>query len=221
MRDPANGARRYILLTIRFSFGLNPVIGVNMAQRRFHYEQAFEHYLRANRIPYVAVDEAKKSLLPATATGDTIIPIKLKSFDFVVYAADRNLLVDVKGRMFGSVTAKTSLSNRRLESWVTLDDVDSLHRWQELFGSDFEATFVFAYCLRQQPPDALFEECFSHNGKWYALREAPLAEYREQMVTRSERWKTVHLPSGAFARISRPFSARREGAASGGGSGGP
>ena len=30
-----------------------------MAQRRFHYEQAFEHYLRANRAPYVAVDEAK------------------------------------------------------------------------------------------------------------------------------------------------------------------
>ena len=35
-----------------------------MAQRRFHYVQAFEHYLRANRIPYVAVDEAKKSLIP-------------------------------------------------------------------------------------------------------------------------------------------------------------
>ena len=35
-----------------------------MAQRRFHYEQAFEHYLRANRIPYVAVDEAKKALMP-------------------------------------------------------------------------------------------------------------------------------------------------------------
>ena len=33
-----------------------------MAQRRFHYELAFEHYLRAKAIPYVAVDEAKRSL---------------------------------------------------------------------------------------------------------------------------------------------------------------
>ena len=33
-----------------------------MTQRRFHYEQAFEHYLRANAIPYVAVDEAKRAL---------------------------------------------------------------------------------------------------------------------------------------------------------------
>ena len=36
-----------------------------MAQRRFHYEQAFEHFLRANRVPYLVVDEAKKTLLPA------------------------------------------------------------------------------------------------------------------------------------------------------------
>jgi hypothetical protein len=38
-----------------------------MAQRRFHYEQAFEHYLRATRTPYIAVDEAKKALVPETA----------------------------------------------------------------------------------------------------------------------------------------------------------
>lgn len=30
--------------------------------RRFHYDRAFEHYLRANRVPYVAVDEAKRAL---------------------------------------------------------------------------------------------------------------------------------------------------------------
>ena len=38
-----------------------------VAQRRFHYEQAFEHYLRANRVPYVAVDEAKKALAEVQA----------------------------------------------------------------------------------------------------------------------------------------------------------
>ena len=40
-----------------------------MAQRRHHYEAAFEGYLRQRRIPYVAVDEAKKSLLPGSPAG--------------------------------------------------------------------------------------------------------------------------------------------------------
>src|SRR5262245_33635932 len=106
-----------------------------MAQRRFHYEQAFEHYLRSNRVPYVAVDEAKKALAPA-GRG----PSSLKSFDFVVYAPQRNLLIDVKGRMFGRGRAKpqaggeaervirssSSTTSRggggHYESWVTRDD---------------------------------------------------------------------------------------------------
>jgi hypothetical protein len=183
-----------------------------VAQRRFHYEQAFEHYLRANRVPYVAVDEAKKALMPAAAkqkaakSVDTVTA--LKSFDFVVYAPHGNLLVDVKGRMFGSGKAATSTSNRRYESWVTQDDVDSLQQWQKLFGADFTAVFVFAYCLRQQPPDALFDEVFAFGDKWYALREVNLADYVRDMVQRSERWQTVHVPGEAFSRISRPFLAR-------------
>ncbi len=182
-----------------------------MTQRRFHYEQAFEHYLRSNRIPYVAVDEAKKSLMPGNgppARHRTEAGRSLKSFDFVVYAADRNLLIDVKGRMFGRTGRDTSLCNRRFESWVTSDDVQSLEAWQELFGSGFEATFIFSYCLRQQPPDALFEEVYMYNDRWYALREVTLRDYREAMVPRSPKWKTVHVPGEAFARISRPFSAR-------------
>jgi len=181
-----------------------------MAQRRFHYEQAFEHYLRANRVPYVAVDEAKKTLLakgPATAS--------LKSFDFVVYGAGRNLLVDVKGRMYGGKGGSTT-SNRRYENWVTEDDVKGMTAWQELFGREFEAVFVFMYCLRQQPPDALFEEIFSHGDRWYTLWEAPLAAYREAMVLRSRRWGTVHVPSEAFGRIRRPFSVRGGGVRGGG-----
>lgn len=179
-----------------------------MAQRRFHYEQAFEHYLRANRVPYVAVDEAKKTLMPQTAEHPD--ESSIKSFDFVVYTPEqqRNLLVDVKGRMFGSSASASSISNRRLESWVTRDDVSGLDRWQGLFGSNFQATFVFAYCLRQQPPDALFEELFSYGNRWYALREVSLSEYRRAMVTRSVRWGTVHVPREQFNRISRPFSLR-------------
>ncbi len=74
-----------------------------MAQRRHHYERAFENYLRSRRIPYIAVDEAKKTLLPERAhlrvesdSGDA--GLTLKSFDFVIYGERCNFLVDVKGR---------------------------------------------------------------------------------------------------------------------------
>ena len=168
-----------------------------MAQRRFHYEQAFEHYLRANRVPYVAVDEAKKSLLPA---GEVLNSIK--SFDFVVYGPDRNLLLDVKGRKY------SSKSGRRLENWVTNDDIEGLSRWAELFGDGFEPTFVFVYWCEQQPRDALFEELFEYHGRWYALREALLSDYIKVMQVRSPKWGTVSIPTKTFDSISRPFSIR-------------
>ncbi len=169
-----------------------------MAQRRFHYEQAFEHYLRANRIPYVAVDEARKALLPA---GDAMPSIK--SFDFVVYGPNgRNLLLDVKGRKLAAG------SGRRLENWVTRDDVEGLDRWSRLFGPGFEATFLFMYWCERQPPDALFEEIFEFAGRWYALRETPLADYCRAMQPRSVRWDTLCVPAAEFQRISRPFSLR-------------
>jgi hypothetical protein len=203
--------------------------GERVAQRRFHYEQAFEHYLRANRVPYIAVDEARKSLLPVSRPRDAVAREvsacgggdvcggAIKSFDFVVYAPQRNLLVDVKGRMYGPppralrlrAGCRSSVSwGRRFESWVTMDDVEGMRRWQELFGREFEATFVFVYCLRKQPPDALFEEVFAWGPRWYALREVPLAEYEREMTPRSGKWRTVHIPADAFSRISRPFSAR-------------
>jgi hypothetical protein len=176
-----------------------------VAQRRFHYEQAFEHYLRANRAPYVAVDEAKKALIPAGDVGP-VPTASIKSFDFVVYAPRRNLLIDVKGRMFGR--ARSAAGHLHYDSWATLGDVDGLERWQRLFGPDFEAVFVFIYCLRQQPPDALFEEIFEFASRWYCMREVRTADYRSAMVPRSEKWGTVHLPAAAMRRLSRPFSIR-------------
>jgi len=186
-----------------------------MAQRGLHYEQAFEHYLRANRVPYVAVDEAKKALVPATRRGASAEAAggALKSFDFVVYTPQRHLLVDVKGRMFGVSGRGNPLSSRRYESWVTQDDVDSLGQWQKLFGPDFQAVFVFAYCLRQQPPDALYEEVFEFSQRWYALREVSVGDYTARMMQRSGSWGTVHLSAADFAAASRTFCLR-EGAAS-------
>ena len=66
-----------------------------MANRDNHYEAAFEEYLRGRGVPYVAVDEAKRSVL---SDGTSI-----KSLDFIVSSPHQvTWLVDVKGRRFPS-----------------------------------------------------------------------------------------------------------------------
>lgn len=192
-----------------------------MAQRRHHYEQAFEAYLRARRIPYVAVDEARKALLPpgavlAVPAPDGEAPVSLKSFDFVIYGRSCNLLLEVKGRRVSSPRTGPDRppghpprAQRRthLESWVTLEDIESLRRWETLFGAGFEAAFAFVYWCSEQPPDALFQEVFEHRGRWYAIRAVRLADYALSMRPRSVRWGTVHLAQAVYERISHPLTA--------------
>lgn len=166
--------------------------------RHHHYECAFEEFLRARRIPYVAVDEARKELLPSHHyLGTDRADPSLKSFDFVVYGGAGNLLIDIKGRR---------ASGRRLESWTTLEDVESLRRWEGLFGAGFEAAFVFLYASEEQPPDALFAEIMEYRGTWYALRVVLLRDYARVMKLRSQRWRTVDIPGNVFSRISHPFT---------------
>ncbi len=162
-----------------------------MVQRRFHYDQAFEHYLRSRSIPYVAVDEARKAL-----RGQ----VKLKNFDFVVYGeSGRNLLVDVKGRKHAGKTGN------QLHNWVTVDDVSDLRQWQTVFGEGFAAAFVFLYWCEAQPPDALFHEVFEYRERWYSVLGALVDDYEPLMTERSAKWRTVHVPAGPFGRISRPL----------------
>ena len=195
-----------------------------MAQRRHHYERAFEAYLRHRRVPYVAVDEAKRALLPEGTTtlrtdaaggaGQGVI----KSFDFVIYqdgaGRNQNLLVEIKGRKI----ARRVLAHRspdggllappprtRLENWVTSDDVESLRAWEGLFGDGFAAAIVFVYWCEEQPPDALFHEVFDFEGRWYAMRSVLISEYAKAMKVRSPRWRTVDLPAATFDRISQPL----------------
>ena len=166
-----------------------------MALRRHHYEQAFETYLRRRRIPYVAVDEAKKTLLPGGPVPES--GPALKSFDFVVYGRSGNVLAEVKGRR---------VRRSRMECWVTRDDVESLSRWEHLFGPGFDAAFVFVYWFDGQPPDALFQEVFTHADRWYALRTVRVGDYARAMRTRSRAWGTIDLSPAAFERLSAPFA---------------
>ena len=197
-----------------------------MAQRSVHYEAAFERYLRARKIPYIAVDEAKKTLFPhgvfggssrkgvgvrgAGVEGGEGIKGKagegegqresLKSFDFVIYGEGTNLLIEIKGRRAGA-----SLS-ARLENWVTHEDVQSLLRWEQLFGDGFEACFIFVYWFEAQPADALFEELLESEGMWYGLRAVPVRDYARVMRTRSQRWGTCDIARADFDAISVPFA---------------
>lgn len=182
-----------------------------MAQRRHQYERAFESFLRARRIPYVAVNEAKKAILPDRAALKIAGPDSartLKSFDFVIYGSVTNLLIEIKGRRL----ATTRPSHKpRLESWVTLEDIESLRTWKTLFGDGYEPVFVFVYQCLAQPPDGLFQEVFEHDRNWYMLRAVRLSDYLQHMRTRSPRWRTVHLPTDVFEAVSQPFTPSRSG----------
>lgn len=206
--------------------------GVEMGQRRHHYEHAFERYLRDSRIPYISVNEAKKSLLPDRArlttrsmsgrlapegsadgaiggkTDELEDPKKLKNFDFVVYGQGTNLLVEIKGRRLPAIRLKDgSPAKPRMESWVTMDDIEALTRWRMLFGPEFEPVFVFVYWCDDVPPDGLFVETIEDQGRWYTIRAITLEAYTSAMKVRSPRWRTMNLSSADFDALSSPFSA--------------
>src|SRR3989304_3992630 len=104
-----------------------------MANRDNHYEAAFEAYLRDRRLPYVAVDEGKRSLL---AGGESI-----KSLDFIVSSPGAvTWLVDVKGRRFPSGDEQ----KQYWKNWSPREDLKSLGQWEQLFGEGFRGLFLFA-----------------------------------------------------------------------------
>ena len=165
-----------------------------MAHRRFHYDRAFEHYLRANGIPYVAVDEAKRALAGRSER------IKLKSFDFVVYSnSGSNLLVDVKGRKHSGKTGKS------LQNWVTREDVRCLKQWSAIFGEGFASAFVFLFWCEVPPPDALFMEVFEFAERWYSVLAVKLDDYELHVRPRSAKWDTVAVPAEVFSRVAVPL----------------
>jgi len=155
-----------------------------------HYEAAFEDYLRRKGLPYIAVDEAKKALFAGA---------KLKSFDFVVYRPNgKNLLVDVKGR-------KLSVTRSSLQNWTTREDIDDLRQWQDVFGNDFCAMFLFMFHWPGTPETAPLKDLIFYQEKCYSMLAISVTDYREFMRQRSQAWGTVHLPTKEFRRLAKPF----------------
>ena len=161
-----------------------------------HYETAFEAYLRSRGVPYVAVDEAKRSVLSDGAS--------IKSLDFIVSSpGEVTWLVDVKGRRFPSGEE----TKQYWKNWSTRDDLVSMAQWEELFGASFRALFVFAYDVlgdRAPLPEA---QLFEYRENLYGFVAVRLSDYAASARIISPKWDTVAMPTAEFRRIARPLDA--------------
>lgn len=185
----------------------------SMVKCNNHYEAAFEAYLRVCRVPYVAVDEAKRSLL---ASGDSV-----KSLDFIVSpdvtvsptsygslssshpSSDSpiNWLVDVKGRRFPS----GDRHKQYWKNWSTRDDLTSLGRWENLFGEMFGGLFVFAFNIVGDRSPLPAADLFEFRRALYGFVAIRLADYSCFAREISPRWDTVAMSATDFRRLARPI----------------
>jgi hypothetical protein len=163
-------------------------------KRENHYEAAFEAWLRERHVPYIAVDEAKRSQLGGTS---------LKNLDFILspVAGRPGLLIDVKGRRFPSGRQPHYWKN-----WSTRDDVNSLAHWQRLFGVQFVPLLVFAYDVAGDLAPLAQEELFSFRRRLYGFLGVRLEHYVSAARSISPRWGTLAMPATQFRQLARPLT---------------
>ena len=155
------------------------------------YERAFESWLTDNRIQYEAVDENKRA-----AFGRS----NIKSFDFLLYPRNQQIIIaELKGRAFKG-TSFVKLAG--FECWVTADDVDGLARWQQVFGPDHTAVFIFAYKIKNIDVDFDGRDVYEFRGDRYIFFAVKLDDYRRFMKRRSPKWQTVTLPADKFRQCA-------------------
>ena len=166
-----------------------------MTQRHNHYEAAFEAYLRERQTPYVAVDEAKRARMGGGS---------LKSLDFIVSPLGGTFrwLVDVKGRRFASGPRGQCWKN-----WTTRDDIESLARWQSLFGLPFVPLLVFVYEVVDDVSPLASDELFAFRRRLYAMVAIRLEHYASAARMISPKWQTLAMPAGRFRELAQPLRA--------------
>lgn len=194
------------------------VFEVCMARRWIHYEAAFEEHVRSLRVPCVAIDETRRSLLGEQS---------LKSFDFLVRAPDgRLLLCDVKGRLCRTSGERSG----SLQKWTHREDLEALDRWAGLFGGTASGFLVFAHWLTRDPdphtdtcPTATAvgvgralsargakrdRRCPVHivwRGRAYRFMAVRIQDYLTRARNRSESWQTIDLSARDFDDLATPF----------------
>jgi hypothetical protein len=144
-------------------------------------------------VPYVAVDEAKRSVLSNGAS--------IKSLDFIVSAGPVTWLVDVKGRRFPSGDEQ----RQYWKNWSTADDLKSLAEWERLFGESFRGLFVFAYNVLGERSPLPAEQLFEHRGKLYGFVAIPLSTYLNRAHRISPKWDTHAMSAADFRRLAQPL----------------
>ncbi len=156
-----------------------------------HYEKAFEGWLKDNGVQYLKIDQRKRT---AFSRG------KIKSFDFLFYAADNNAyLAEVKGRLF---RGKNFSAFGSLPNWVTNDDICGLENWMLIFSSQYTGLFVFAYDLVNIDVETDGREIYEYAGRRYIFMAVGLADYLNGAKMRSKKWKTLHLPAEYYRRCA-------------------
>ncbi len=156
-----------------------------------HYESAFEAFLRERRIPFLAVEERRRTCLEDGST--------LKNLDFVVSPPGAaSWLIDVKGRAFPG-------RGGYWKNWSTQDDLIGLRRWETLFGDRFVGMFVFAYWICGNRSPVPPEQLFTFRKKLYAFVGITFAEYVAEVKLLSPRWRTVAMPTARFRQLAKPF----------------
>ena len=139
-----------------------------------NYDRAFETLRKNRSINYVAIDQDKKAIFAGA---------KIKSFDFLAYPSQGpSLLIDVKGRKL----ATARIQKYQLgQNWVGIEDVNSLRQWEQVFGPEYTALFVFSYWIYDAPHDLSGDPFFHYNQRTYFFVSADLFRYQSRMKTRS------------------------------------
>lgn len=161
-----------------------------MANRLNHYEAAFEAYLQVRCVPYVAVDETRRSRFPEGS---------IKNLDFIVSPPGGFAwLVDVKGRRFPAG------GKQYWKNWSTHDDLVSLARWERRFGPRFGGLFVFAYNVVGNRAPLPAARLFEFRGAIYGFVGMRLRDYAMHARRISLRWDTVAVPAESFRQLAAP-----------------
>lgn len=164
-----------------------------MTIRTNHYEVALEAFLRDEKIPYIAVDERRRSLYGAGS---------LKNLDFIATPSggEMSWLIDVKGRRFPS-----GRKNSYWKNWTTTDDLQSLSQWQRLLGPQFRGMLVFVYDVVGEMAPVPENLLYQHQDRLYAFIGVRLDLYVAWARKISPRWKTMAMPTKAFRQLAEPL----------------
>lgn len=157
-----------------------------------HYERALAGFLRARRVPYVAVNETRRAPHHSAT---------LKSLDFIVTSCGgENLLVDVKGRLWPQTKGRT-----RWENWATHDDLRSLQTWETMFGAGHRAVLVFAYLVDSDDGWLNDEALFPWEGQYYAFYAVRAQDFAAHWRVRSPKWETITLSQADYRALRTPL----------------